>query len=1290
MNQQIASLFPMLRSTVRVQKTKTLARWVLFLSVLFCAFSANASQGNAFGGSDEGLPVGTNISATICANEVYLFHGDSLHIAGQYTAIFEASDGSDSLVTLDLSVLPILTGTVSAVICGGETYEFHGQSLTETGSYEVVLPGSNGCDSIATLQLEVLDSPSSAFSAAICAGSSFNFDGDALTESGVYEAVYSAENGCDSTVTLNLSVVEFFDTHLSATICAGETYAFGDTTLGLSGVYVDSLTAAGGCDSTVTLNLKVLPVPTTHLEAGICTGSEYVFQGETLTESGVYTAQLEAANGCDSIVVLNLTVADFFDVSIDVTICAKETYDFGGEILFLAGTYVHELEAAGGCDSTVTVTLTVLPVSSGVAEATICNGDSLEYSDSLLTEAGEYVFTLPAENGCDSTVTLTLTVLPAPATPLTATICAGQTYEFNGATLDESGVYIRIFPAENGCDSTVTLTLTVLPVPKTDINVILCAGDSYEYEGEILDAEGSYPFVFDAENGCDSIVTIHVEVLPVASAEVHASICAGEFYEIDGDELSEGGEYEYVLTAENGCDSTVTLILEVLPVQASAFEAVVCAGTPYYFNSDTLTEAGEYTAVFTSENGCDSTVVLTLTVLPVVSTTLVAETCANEPYVYGGESLDMSGTYQFTFDGSNGCDSLVILHLEVLPVPETTLAVSVCSGDSYEYNSETLTAGGSYPFTFTGENGCDSIVTVQLTLLPLAVSETTLTLCTGASYEFNGETYTTPGTYSATLTGENGCDSTAILHLNFVTGFQTAIEASVCAGEFYDFHGETLTESGDYSVTLVSVSGCDSIVTLTLTVLPLSESVSTATICAGEYYTFNGQTLSESGTYPVVLTGANGCDSIAVLQLTVLPVVSTNLAATVCASEPYEFDGELLDETGVYTGVFTGLNGCDSTVVLSLTVLPELESALEATICHGETYEYNGETLDEAGAYQFSFEGSNGCDSTVTVHLNVLPSAASASAALVCNGEPYEFNGELLTESGTYVFTFPGASANGCDSLVTLFLNIFPAIPPTETEAAICVGSSYDFYGTPLTVAGNYIAHLPSSTGCDSIVTLTLSILPNLTAIETASICAGESYSFHGQNLEAAGVYTAVLPGTSGCDTIVTLTLSVNTVNTGVTLADGTLTAQATGATYQWINCDENEPVEGATESSFTPSVTGQYAVAITQGSCTDISECQLVEVVGTHELLSGNAWTVQPNPAANRATVMLQAPLSSPVRLEIYDLAGHLLLQQPVLEGASQIVLEISAMPVGVLLIRLTDEHAASTKRLIKTEVGF
>lgn len=1286
MIQQITPLLPAPRSTDSTQKG-LIRSWLLLLLLLCTCFGAQAYSPGVLGYVNRSVVSDSTISATICANESFVFNGESLQEAGTYTAVFTGSDDQDSTVTLLLEVLPIFESTLNITICSGDAYPFHGELLEESGTYEKVLAAENGCDSTVVLHLNVLNSPATSISAAICAGSSYHFNDDDLTESGEYHAVYEAENGCDSTVTLQLSVVEFFNIQQSATICAGETYTFGDTIVGLSGIYVDSLTALGGCDSTVTLRLTVLPVPETHLEVGICTGSEYHFQDTTLTEAGIYIAQLEAASGCDSLVVLDLTVADIFEVNIDATICAGESYQLGEQTIEEAGDYTLPLVAAGGCDSIITLHLDVLPVSSGTAEFTICAGETLEYEGEKLTEAGEYGFVLTAENGCDSTVTLTLHVLPSPATSLSATICAGDIYEFNGAELDESGTYVRVLEAENGCDSTVTLTLTVLPVPQTEIQVTLCEGATFEYEDESLDAEGNYPFTFTAENGCDSIVTIVVTVLPNSSTEIHASICAGEAYEIDGDELTETGEYEYVLVSENGCDSTVFLILEVLPVQTTHEEAVICDGIPFYYASDTLTESGEYEFVFTSENGCDSVVVLTLNVLPLASTSIEAETCANEPYEYNGESIDQSGTYEFRFDGSNGCDSIVVLHLTVLPVAETTLAVSICTGETYEYDGETLSAGGSYEFVFTAENGCDSVVTVELTLLPLSVSEQELTLCEGATYAFNGEELTESGTYTATLTGENGCDSTAILHLTFVPGFESTLEASICAGESYEFNGENLSESGEYTMTFTSAGGCDSVITLVLTVLPTSESVTNASICAGESYTFNGETYSESGTFTALLTSQNGCDSTAVLHLTVQPVVTTQLSATVCASEPFEFDGELLHESGTYTAVFTGSNGCDSTVVLTLTVLPEHESALEASICSGEAYEFEGEELTETGVYEFVLEGANGCDSIVTVHLTVLPAALSATAAVVCNGASYEFNGEVLTESGTYTFTFPGEAANGCDSVVTLFLNIFPAIPPTNVEASVCPGESYDFYGTPITVAGSYVAHLSSSTGCDSIINLTLSILPNVLAQREASICAGETYSFYGQNLGTAGVYTALAPSATGCDTLVTLTLAVNTVNNTVTLTDGTLTAQATGATFQWFNCNGNVPVPGETGSSFTPTVTGQYSVVITQGNCTDISACQLVQVVGTHEPISDAAWSIQPNPATDRATILLQEPLSGQVRLEVYSLAGQLMLQQKVMSGATQIVLELGEMPAGLLLIRLADESGASTKRLVKTD---
>ena len=85
-------------------------------------------------------------------------------------------------------------------------------------------------------------------------------------------------------------------------------------------------------------------------------------------------------------------------------------------------------------------------------------------------------------NGCDSVVTLALTVLPeATATEETITLCAGESYEWNGKTYDASGDYSVTLQDANGCDYTATLHLTIFPETKdTEETVYVCAGESYE------------------------------------------------------------------------------------------------------------------------------------------------------------------------------------------------------------------------------------------------------------------------------------------------------------------------------------------------------------------------------------------------------------------------------------------------------------------------------------------------------------------------------------------------------------------------------------------------------------------------------------------------------------------------------------------------------------------------------------------------------------------------------------------------------------------------------------------
>ncbi|MBQ0111773.1 MAG: fibronectin type III domain-containing protein, partial [Bacteroidales bacterium] len=123
------------------------------------------------------------------------------------------------------------------------------------------------------------------------------------------------------------------------------------------------------------------------------------------------------------------------------------------------------------------------------------------------------------------------------------------------------------------------------------------------------------------------------------------------------------------------------------------------------------------------------------------------------------------------------------------------------------------------------------------------------------------------------------------------TPTSSTISASICAGETYTFNGQTLTTAGTYTATLVNAAGCDSTVTLTLTVNAASASSIEATICAGETYTFNGQPLTAAGTYTATLQNVNGCDSVVTLTLTVNAASTSSIEATICEGETYTFNG---------------------------------------------------------------------------------------------------------------------------------------------------------------------------------------------------------------------------------------------------------------------------------------------------------------------------------------------------------------------------------------------------------------
>jgi gliding motility-associated-like protein len=295
----------------------------------------------------------------------------------------------------------------------------------------------------------------------LCNGESIYLEGANQTTAGLYTDVFTAANGCDSTVYTTVNLIEPVTFAQSFTICQGSTITVGSSTYGTSGIYTDVLTAANGCDSTITTTLFVESTLTSNYSQTICFGDTYLFGGNNLSTSGIYTTTMSATGGCDSVITLFLTVRPMAMSSLNATICFGQTYSFGGQNYAASGTYSQTLTTTNGCDSVITLNLTVLPIINGSTSATICQGQSYNFGSQVLTASGTYSQQFTTASGCDSIATLYLFVENQLTSNIDTTICVGESYILGSQTITETGVYEELFTTSAGCDSLVHLEISV-------------------------------------------------------------------------------------------------------------------------------------------------------------------------------------------------------------------------------------------------------------------------------------------------------------------------------------------------------------------------------------------------------------------------------------------------------------------------------------------------------------------------------------------------------------------------------------------------------------------------------------------------------------------------------------------------------------------------------------------------------------------------------------------------------------------------------------------------------------
>ena len=256
-----------------------------------------------------------------------------------------------------------------------------------------------------------------------------------------------------------------------------------------------------------------------------------------------------------------------------------------------------------------------------------------------------------------------------------------------------------------------------------------------------------------------------------------------------------------------------------------------------------------------------------------------------------------------------------------------------------------------------------------------------------------------------------------------------------------------------YTMTLVVEDECDNVLETTFVfnveARTVTETTTSATVCHGGSYHWDitGMDYLLAGEYRDTLRTANGCDQeIRILNLTVLPEIKNVLNDTICFGEMYK--GTIYTASTTITETFVAANGCDSTVIVNLTVLPDVvyETAESQTICFGETYNWRG--ADRSASASDTLKNSLGCDSIIyTLNLTVLPEAkVETEEWTLCPGDlstPRDWHGQSISAAGNYeaIEKFAGTD---CDSVIYQLTVIIPDADNNATMDNLPAVSKYN------------------------------------------------------------------------------------------------------------------------------------------------------------------------------------------------------------------------------------------------------
>ncbi|MBL4706210.1 MAG: T9SS type A sorting domain-containing protein [Flavobacteriales bacterium] len=287
---------------------------------------------------------------------------------------------------------------------------------------------------------------------------------------------------------------------------------------------------------------------------------------------------------------------------------------------------------------------------------------------------------------------------------------------------------------------------------------------------------------------------------------------------------------------------------------------------------------------------------------------------------------------------------------------------------------------------------------------------------------------------------------------------------------------------------------------------------------------------------------------------------------------------------------------------------------------------------------------------------------------------------------GLNLYSLSGDPVANCEYFVDDIMLIETTCTPSSSSQTLveCTGYSITVGTNTYSTTGVYTDILASASGCDSTVTTDLTINSASSSSQTLVECPGYSITVGTNTYSTTGVYTDILASASGCDSTVTTDLTINSVDTAVTQSGAVLTANVTGAVYQWVDCDNGfSAIVGDTNQTFTANANGNFAVTVTENGCTVTSACYNVSGVGINEL-EAYGLSIYPNPS--NGTFFIETTIDQLQSISIIDNLGRIVYQLSEVVNVKNEI-NIESFGEGIYFIKVTGNAGTVTKTLVITQ---